>query len=76
MSEELKPCPMCGGKPVFRNESLDERCGYGYVITVACPDCRLQLATGNKSDKAGWNNEPADQQRDRAIAAWNRRAEP
>ena len=61
MSEELKPCPFCGGKAIKYVNS---------GVCVKCVDCGVSTITlcdtkGNKSDKGAIEN---------VIEMWNRRA--
>lgn len=58
MSEELKPCPFCGGKPEVRN-LVDS----GSAIHVACR-CGAQLF--GRRYHFGSESE--------AVAAWNKRS--
>lgn len=62
MSETLKPCPFCGGDPVFyRSTGRAHETGNIYSIySVDCNDCDL---TGPRSET-----------RKGAAIAWNRRA--
>ena len=60
MSEELKPCPFCGG--VAEVWQIDER-STGHE--VACADIRCNVKS------VAWGMTRAE-----AIAAWNRRAPP
>ena len=66
MSEELKPCPMCGCAATFvkHSEGMPGTQGYDQWDAVACKHCR---ATVGASDRRFRN-------RDDAQAAWNRRA--
>lgn len=69
----LLPCPFCNGKPDMHEENLDERCGYAHIITIGCRPCRVNMSTGSKEDKNGWNNEPTSLTMQRAVENWNRR---
>lgn len=70
MSEELKPCPFCGGKATLKaaNKSCGLiiwcACGCGARTDGYCPDI-------NKEDDTMENIEECKK---RAIKAWNRRA--
>ena len=59
MSEQLKPCPFCGGKAKL---CIDEEAHYG--LYVECQSCH---ATTDK-----WI--PESYWKDSALAAWNQRA--
>lgn len=62
MSDELKPCPFCGGKPTFVH-ATSEDIGNGYVCrtlaVISCDHCMFDM-TGETDEKA--------------AAAWNARA--
>lgn len=61
MSDELKPCPFCGGRAIMKIQKHIPN-GYDYTPTCQDPSCAGRLTKK-------WINE-AD-----AIEAWNRRAE-
>lgn len=62
MSDELKPCPFCGGKPTFVH-ATSEDIGNGYVCrtlaVISCDHCMFDM-TGETDEKA--------------AAAWSARA--
>lgn len=62
MSDELKRCPFCGGKPTFVH-ATSEDIGNGYVCrtlaVISCDHCMFDM-TGETDEKA--------------AAAWNARA--
>ena len=60
MSNTLLPCPFCGGEAIFVKT---ERCGR----YVGCWDC------GGRTEEV--ETDYAGSARDKAIAAWNRRAD-
>lgn len=64
MSDELKPCPFCGGEAVFNAHATANDIGNGVVCrtlaVIECPRCEFCIA------------QEAD---DEAAAAWNARAE-
>lgn len=69
---KLKPCPFCGREVttnvlVARGTALD--C---VVFAVRCPTCRIQQAIDIKSHD---NFEKAEKSMQKAIEAWNNRAE-
>ena len=71
MSEELKPCPFCGGKAKVKATKKDYveftiwcECECGAQTEEFCPDT-------NKEDDTMANIEESKK---RAIKAWNRRA--
>jgi len=74
MSEQLKPCPFCGGKANVHTKGLDERFGYADMVTVKCEVCNVSFAfMDDQNPKGGYAlNGTA---KPKAIAAWNRRAE-
>lgn len=63
MSDELKPCPFCGGKPTFVH-ATSEDIGNGYVCrtlaVISCDHCMFDM-TGETDDDA--------------VVTWNARAE-
>lgn len=63
LSEELNPCPFCGGKAKVIIGYLTG----GYV--VSCTHCWLMLDDEQKSDVSG-RFEPFDTEQE-AISAWN-----
>lgn len=62
MSDELKPCPFCGGKPTFVH-ATSEDIGNGYVCrtlaVISCDHCMFDMTGETDED---------------AAAAWNARA--
>jgi Lar family restriction alleviation protein len=60
MTEELKPCPFCGGEAEI--EKIEEDC-----FGVGCPNCDFQLMTGPWA--LGWHKSKLA-----AAIEWNRRA--
>lgn len=64
MSDELKPCPFCGGEAVFNAHATAEDIGNGMVCrtlaVIECPRCEFCIA--HETDEE-------------AVAAWNARAE-
>ena len=61
MSQELKLCPFCGREP-----KIEEHCvsSYPHSFTVSCDRSSCAESYFNRGTKQ------------RAIAAWNRRAKP
>lgn len=69
MSNKLKPCPFCGGKRILVNTiERDDRPKCKWTCTVFCTSC-FGSACNHGFD---WTKEEAEE---KAIAAWNRRAE-
>lgn len=64
MTNELKPCPFCGGEAIIRTYRtfIDEYHGIGTKYYVACSECLADRHLGKLTE-----NE--------AIEAWNTRAE-
>lgn len=65
MSDELKPCPFCGGEPEIYNPFHllgSPRKAATYHGGVRCRDCGCESRPTTPPEKA--------------IAAWNRRAQP
>jgi Lar family restriction alleviation protein len=65
---ELKPCPFCGGHPSL-TERPDNIDGTEFFCAVACY-CGGYSACAHKMARCT----TADQARDEAVSAWNRRA--
>lgn len=72
MSEELKPCPFCGGEA--KTKHYDDNSS----LIIYCPTCNKDLDLAGESpgerwaadfEFAGWSEEDDDA----VIAAWNRR---
>jgi thymidylate synthase len=67
MSEELKPCPFCGGKAreVIRKGVLSER-----FSLIYCTKCEHSsgLFKGIKVAQEYWNTRPIENERDKQIA--------
>ena len=59
MSEELKPCPFCGG------EAGVEICGDGYYVTCQSHKCLISPLTGDYETEAAaivaWNRRAGDE---------------
>lgn len=62
MSEELKPCPFCGGEAHLKSFAGF----YGHTYSVGCPD----------SGCMGFEILAVYKTKEDAAAAWNRRVEP
>ena len=72
MSEQLKPCPFCGGKPIKEKARLDERFGYAETVTYRCVGCGCtRSARGDDSNGGYADNTKVEKN---ALEAWNRRA--
>lgn len=77
---ELKPCPFCGGKAMFRtvNNYSTNYC-VGVTFEVKCSDCGIRIpksynTTFSLKEDTGELNALQDE-RKTAIEDWNRRAE-
>lgn len=65
MSEELKPCPFCGGEDV---EHLPDGFGNWLVGCVTC-DYRIQCVSCTEDDAVRyWNTRPIEDEKDKQIA--------
>lgn len=54
MTEELKPCPFCGGKPVITAKVYEDGTGYGMGCGYCA--CSLDCAADTKLDALrAWN---------------------
>lgn len=60
MSEELKPCPFCGKKPIIEHWSSD---GMMYMVKCNNPDCAVPVVSY-----------PNGRDLNMVIKEWNRRA--
>ncbi len=68
LTEELKPCPFCGGRVIF-GHGID-----GGVTGIQC--CACKSTTKFYAERFEWKkNEAVGEQMDRWIEAWNRRSE-
>ena len=74
MSEELKPCPFCGEKAIIK--AVDKN--YGFTIWCQCKDGNCGARTvGYCPDTNNEDNslENIERCKNKAIGAWNRRAD-
>lgn len=62
---ELKPCPFCGGEPVFHEASQISETWF--VASVNCRSCCAQVVS------RGMETKTAEMANESAIAAWNKR---
>lgn len=72
MSEELKPCPFCGGKGVIKAVNKN----YGLTIWCQCKKCCARTEgycpnTNNEDETM----ESIEQCKNKAVILWNRRAD-
>lgn len=69
MSDELKPCPFCGGKPTFVH-ATSEDIGNGYVCrtlaVISCDHCMFDM-TGETDEKAASRLERPRRRHRRAV---------
>lgn len=68
---ELKPCPFCGGTPVKRRSSGDERDGYADRVSYACPSCGCSQGAIGDTSKGGYADNSKVEEA--ALAKWNTR---
>ena len=76
--ESLKPCPFCGGKAIFRIErAMDTDVKYAkFLFSIRCDKCgvsspRLYSVICRVDNKGSF--EALSDERQKAIADWNRR---
>jgi Lar family restriction alleviation protein len=69
---ELKACPFCGGRAAASTSYGDERDGYAERVIVECAGCGVRVGARGDSSKGGYADNSTVKQR--AYAAWNRRA--
>lgn len=79
MSEELKPCPFCGGEAAFIvKEHKSSHYSIGCIFKIECLDCGLKLPQMFDLEfsltKHGEIN-PITNERDKAVAIWNNRTD-
>lgn len=67
MSEELKPCPFCGGAPNIA--SFPERSGVMAFYTISCGGCGISNLEG-----VPINDTPLEISIMQGVARWNRRS--
>lgn len=67
MTNELKPCPFCGGEAEFYPAACIEQ-GW-YIATVQCVSCAAQVCSKHGLDRT------EQEANESAIEAWNTRAE-
>lgn len=72
MSDELKPCPLCGATPTFALSDVDE---YGQAWDrLSCPSCHVYVERALEKDGSGsdvvkrWNTRTTDDRLARAMA--------
>ncbi len=78
MSEELKPCPFCGGKAKFRPiTSSIHGANRGFLFRIECSGCGATLPKQYELEyiftELGGLKAVVDE-RETAIKSWNRRA--
>ncbi len=76
--QELRKCPFCGGKAVFKINSNSSSCkGVEFIFEIKCENCGAQLPKLYKVEISlegdGRVNAIYDD-RKRAIEEWNERA--
>lgn len=59
MSEELKPCPFCGGEAYMEGDLVKKQDGFGFWFVACKNNCGVMLGYFPTDDKA--------------IKAWNKR---
>ncbi len=72
VTDELMPCPFCGGMPMQARESADERSGYCGANMICCNDCTARVRVVDPSGPNGWAIRSGMPE---AITAWNTRAD-
>lgn len=78
MSEELKPCPFCGGKAKFKiATSSSTSMQKGFRFNIACSKCRASFPKTYEVEHTLAENGDMiaiTDEREMAVKAWNRRA--
>lgn len=69
MSEELKPCPFCGGKAIIKAVTKS----YGFTIWCACKCGARTEGFCPDTSKEDDTMENIEEYTKRAIKSWNRR---
>ena len=73
MSNELKPCPFCGGAGNLIGAHEDCE-GYFTEARVECPNCRFEIVGDYRQTKRGWATESDYINSEKtAVDRWNRR---
>lgn len=71
MSKELKPCPFCGGEAIIKAANKS----YGFTIWCQCSKCNARTeGYCPNTNKENDTMENIEKCKERAIEAWNRRA--
>lgn len=71
MSEELKPCPFCGGKAIIK--AVDKN--YGFTIWCQCKECYARTdGYCPNTDNEDKTIDSIESCKVRAVERWNRRA--
>ena len=72
MNNELKPCPLCGGKPFL--DCYEDSIAWNGEYTIDCSSCGLSLKTSFIRDIAKPKMKDSKAfNRELAITRWNRR---
>ena len=78
-NQELKPCPFCGGEAVFATRSNNSGHHHvGFSFEINCKDCGIKLPKWYNVEFFLTESGEIDllnDERKKAIEAWNRRAE-
>lgn len=75
--ENLKPCPFCGGEARIETYDVEAKIKYAiFKFELRCRKCNIPSITGTLEVYLFDNGDIAVNKdgRERAIAAWNRRA--
>lgn len=74
---ELKPCPFCGGRAIYKNTlNTSAHQGVGFSYEIKCERCKIKIPNTFKTEfSLDDNGEIITRSDERAQAAelWNRR---
>lgn len=65
MSDELKPCPFCGGAPSAVETEYQYELGTDYAWEIVCPMCGVSML---------WADETSSKSYEKLVTDWNTRA--
>ena len=50
-SDELKPCPFCGEKPLWYYSKREKG---NFIVTIECLPCQVKMQTGSLRNTLEW----------------------
>lgn len=73
LSEVVRRCPFCGGEAKRRQGACSEIDGYAEHVFYRCQSCGVERGAGGITRGYGYADNSTVEER--ALAAWNQRAE-